>query len=181
MYYKRSGSNFVEATTYDASDTYYLKRYEDIYIKAEGTIVDFPYQDYVYYRDISSSDNERLSDYIKDHMYFANKNYYKITATPVTLNQAYAKDAYWYFDGDNIILDRQDSLSNRGGYYKINTSNTSGLKNLKEIQGYQGVYVPGYYYYKTEDGNFKIDTSEYATQPGVGSDHHYYLLNVMST
>lgn len=151
-------------------------------------VVDFPFGQYKYYRDYiggnaraaqeTGKDPVLMSDYIVDPVYHRDRDYYKVTYTPISLSPEYQRDIYWYAAGNNLLLDRSDEQTENRVYYTFDQTKLINLRDIvidpenpnRRIK----VYVPGKYYYRDNEGNYKVDTSPYGTFNDEEIEWQYY-------
>lgn len=195
-YYELIDGEYVVATIYDPTKTYYLRsvttRYE--LVEHPEELYDFPYENYLWYRDylgenwsilkqlgLTDAELELKSDYIIDpeQKYQKDREYYEVFEHPVELNSEYEPNEYWYIDSyGNIMLDTNEERTINRIYYTLHDQDLLSLKQ----RNFAGVYVPNVYYFKRNDGVYEIDNSIRGTcNEQEVDDPNYYTVTVIRT
>ena len=97
----------------------------------------------------------------------------------MSLSSEYEPGVYWYIDASgNILLDFEEQRTIGRTYYTFEYQDLLSLKT----RNYAGVYVPGVYYYRSDDGTFHIDNSQLGTCNGeTVQDPNYYTVKIIKT
>ena len=156
---------------YDPNETYYYKTIASQYLKVYDPstdsdsvqFADFPFGEYKWYidRDISLPNSDTTkANFIKNSNYEEGREYYSVSATPVTLTDSFSPDTYFYrnrTDG-NFYLERSTvPIGEHEPYYKIDVSQMNDTLNARN---YTGIYIPGKYYYKDPvTGSYRVDNT----------------------
>ena len=142
-----------------------------------------------FYQDYTSSENLTelasdipeiwLKDYVRDEVYHPNHKYF--TINPETdlverpLSGEYAPGKYFHFDNQSYIYDNNPGPTLNRTYYNIDPNKVHSIKE-DGWGGYDGVYVPGEYYYKHPDtGEYILDNEPTGTMFGNQKVIHYGL------
>jgi hypothetical protein len=142
-----------------------------------------------FYQDFTSSENLTdlakdipeiwLKDYVRDEVYHPNHKYF--TINPETdlvirpLSGEYAPGKYFHFDNQSYIYDNNPGPTLNRTYYNIDPNKVHSIKE-EGWGGYDGVYVPGEYYYKHPDtGEYILDNEPTGTMFGNQKVIHYGL------
>lgn len=195
-YYIKQGNNYVnvndlENHVYNPNITYYYKTVRHLYIKVNlnAPLHSFPYDGYEWYMD---KDNDQVSaqkaNYIRNPVWKENKQYYKVTPTPVQLGSDYEANTYYYKQGGtvqgnkviggNFRLETAEAPVKENNnepriYYKIR--NEKILDNIND-RGFNSIYVPGKYFYKHGGGDDpEVDTAEYIRANSL--DGHEFIID----
>jgi hypothetical protein len=142
-----------------------------------------------FYQDFTSSENLTdlakdipeiwLKDYVRDEVYHPNHKYFTINPetdlTERPLSGEYAPGKYFHFDNQSYIYDNNPGPTLNRTYYTIDPNKVHSIKE-EGWGGYDGVYVPGEYYYKHPDtGEYILDNEPTGTVFGNQKVIHYGL------
>lgn len=160
FYYKYENSNYVLATSelFNAETTYFRKT----------SVFDPLKLDYV-----------REPEYQRDRIYYRWDEIQK-DAYP-TLSDIYEKNMFYYKDEQgNFILSQSDTAETAIQYYTLLPENIKTLRSLFPEGQYFGLYVPGKYLYRTQEGNYKLAVAATLAQSLAyenTANSPYYILN----
>lgn len=166
-YYVKQGDSFVKATATSTGPFYKLIQTIDVndayelIDEMEPWTAEYLYKDYN--TKMLGETNPLKADYIKDEKYQQGYEYYTIydgdkVKDPtnanhkdielVELSGAYSPGTYFYEDtGHSYLIDTNNFSTNGRQYYTLNSSKIGKISE----DGYQGIYVPGKYFYRIEE------------------------------
>lgn len=149
-YYYRTGSILEERqlTAFNSNKLYYM---------------DYTGSDF----DLDPSQNMEMMDYIKDPKYHRGFTYYTLDEsyiTPYVLSAGYRPGRFFYKVENDYYIDFNKGATDERQYYTISRDKVVDIADY----GYNGIYVPGvYYYYDTEENAWKLDQSYTVTSNRV--------------
>lgn len=205
LYYELINGEYVIATVYDPSKTYYLRQIQDQYTPVTGTIVDFPYENYKWYQDylgenskviqdimedtiLSEAEKQQQillkSDYILNSSYQEGKDYYSVTEQKVNLQNSYQSNTYWVISGTDgglkLTLDSRPTKTKNTTYYTLDLNKLEQFYRIKEVKHFSGVYVPGKYSFRKKDGSYEVDLTPDQSCNGELARDNVELTNIIN-
>ena len=205
LYYELVNGEYVVATVYDPSKTYYLRQVQDQYTPVVGTIVDFPYENYKWYQDylgenskviqdimedtiLSEAEKQQQillkSDYILNSSYQEGKDYYSVTEQKVNLQNSYQSNTYWVISGTDgglkLTLDSRPTKTKNTTYYTLDLNKLEQFYRIKEVKHFSGVYVPGKYSFRKKDGSYEVDLTPDQSCNGELARDNVELTNIIN-